>query len=224
MSEQYWSVPREWPGETFFLLGGGPSLRGFDARILQGQGRVIAINNSYLLAPWADVLYFSDSPWWESHKRSWRDLEGMDHPGVLDIFTGRYRVSLGTSEDETERLRTTGETGLEHHPTGLKRGGNSGYQAINLAHHFGAGRIVLLGYDMKTNGNRTHWHAGHERETVEGQDRRFRQMFLPAFTSLVEPLREAGIEVVNATLGSALACWPPVALSEILIEVPVTIP
>ena len=55
----YWSIPPEWTGETAFLLGGGPSLKGFNAECLRGR-RVIAINNSWELAPWADVLYFCD--------------------------------------------------------------------------------------------------------------------------------------------------------------------
>jgi len=34
-----------------------------------------------------------------------------------------------------------------------------------------------------------------------------REEMLPKFQSLVEPLKERSIEVVNATPGSALTCW-----------------
>jgi hypothetical protein len=39
-------------------------------------------------------------------------------------------------------------------------GGNSGFQALNLAVQFGAARIVLVGFDM-TRLNGIHWHGPH---------------------------------------------------------------
>lgn len=203
MPETYWTVPREWPGETVFILGGGPSLRGFDTEILRGR-RVITINNSYLLAPWANVLYYCDRSWWRAHQAD-----------ALRVFKGKYRVSLGTSEDGTLRLRSTGANGLERDPAALKHGSNSGYQAIGLAYHFGATRIVLLGYDMHVDGQQTHWHAGHPNWTPEAQQKALKN-FLPRFAHLVEPLKASGVDVINATPGSALKCWPYRSIKEIL--------
>lgn len=57
----YWSVPRRWQGQTCYILGCGPSLRGFDVFNLFGWGRIIAINDSFRLAPWASVLYECDA-------------------------------------------------------------------------------------------------------------------------------------------------------------------
>lgn len=37
---------------------------------------------------------------------------------------------------------------------------NSGQRAIQLAAHFGAERIILLGYDCSLE-NGTHWHGNH---------------------------------------------------------------
>jgi hypothetical protein len=204
MPECYWTVPREWPGETAFLLGGGPSLRGFDAEVLRGRGRVIAINNSFLLAPWADVLYYADRSWWRAHRAA-----------VLASWTGGRRVSIGTSEDGTQRLRCAGVAGLSDDPSAVKHGSNGGYQAINLAYLLGAVRIVLLGYDMHVDGERTHWHEGHARQGASGQAKAL-AMFAGRFPALVEPLRAAGVEVINATPGSALQCWPYSPLEEIL--------
>jgi hypothetical protein len=36
--------------------------------------------------------------------------------------------------------------------------------------------------------------------------------------TLVEPLRNAGVEVINATLDSALTCWPSKPIEEALEE------
>ncbi len=213
--ETYWTVPREWPGETCFILGGGPSLRGFNAEMLRGH-RVIVINNSYLLAPWADVLLYCDRSWWLAHRRRWKDPKGNEQPGALELFTGKYRVSIATSEDGTRRMRSAGVSGLETRPDALRHGSNSGYLAIGLAYHFGVSRIVLLGYDMHVDGKQTHWHAGHPNHTPEVQAKSLRELFLPHFRTLAEPLKRAGVEVLNATPGSALTCWPHKPLSEIL--------
>lgn len=199
---EYWTVPREWPGETCFILGGGPSLRGFGAAVLRGR-RVIAINNSYLLAPWADVLYYCDRQWWVKHREE-----------ALATFTGQYRISLGTSEGGTRRLYQGGPRGLDTRPNALRHGSNSGYQAINLAYHFGVSRIVLLGYDLHVDESQSHWHAGHG-ASLNSQAQAL-DLFLPRFPHLVEPLRAAGVEVINATPSSALRCWPYIPLENLL--------
>jgi hypothetical protein len=195
---KYWCVPPEWVGETAFLLAGGPSLRDFDCTVLRGAGRVIAINHSYRLAPWADVLYFCDLSWWRQH-----ELE------VRELFQGRYIVTLENRIDGVKTLRNFGVSGLETDPSGLRTGNNSGYQAINLAYHFGARRIVLLGYDMRVSPDgRTHWHGGYTGYSADTYRGLFSSHMAPYFDTLVQPLRDAGVEVVNATPDSALRCWP----------------
>ena len=201
----YWSIPPEWTGETAFLLGGGPSLKGFDAESLRGR-RVIAINNSWELAPWADVLYFCDEKWW----RWYGEKVGIG-------FRGRYIVtpSLHVPDPRAKLIKLTGPTGLETDPGGLRHGSNSGFQAINLAYHFGVSRIVLLGYDMNVNGM-THWHGGHPMTKAGPFAKTLSDAMLPKFPSIVEPLKQAGVTVVNATPGSALTCWPMETLEKVL--------
>jgi hypothetical protein len=41
---------------------------------------------------------------------------------------------------------------------------------------------------------------------------------LPIFVSLQEPLRKAGVEVVNCTVNSALKVWPYRPLGQVLQE------
>jgi hypothetical protein len=202
-----WTVPRDWPGETCFLLGGGPSLRGFDASILAGH-RVIAINNSWELAPTADALYFCDGGWWRTHGH--RAAAG---------FKGEHIVTLSDiRHPAVKNIRNAGRVALSTIPHRLAHGSNSGYQAINLAFLFGATRIVLLGYDMKVQPGRTHWHAGHGKD--DHTQSHVLATFAKHFPRLVEPLRAAGVEVLNATPDSALTCWPFRHLSDILNRPP----
>jgi len=109
-------------------------------------------------------------------------------------------------------LRNTGASGLEHDPTGLKNGRNSGYQAMNLAVHFGVTRIVLLGYDMAPGKEgRAHWHTDHPVRLASSY-RHFRKQF----ETLLAPLAKVGVEVVNCTRRTALECFPCAPLESVL--------
>lgn len=211
-----WSVPRIYVGETFFLLAGGPSLRSFDPERLRGRF-VITINDSWRMKPDATVCYFCDASWWElSSAVNAPSLDGRIrfHDSIY-----RSRWVSGSSDfrehPQVNALSITGQIGLEVLPTGLRHGSNSGYQAINLAYHFGAKRIVLLGYDMKTEGRRTHWHDSL-REPEHVFSKTLSQSMLPLFDHLVEPLKNAGVEVINANPDSALNCWPKEPLENLL--------
>lgn len=188
----------EMQGETVFILGGGPSLRGFSMEPLQDH-RVIVINDSFRLAPWADCLYFCDMKWWRNRGEE-----------AILTFTGRHIITMDNQIPGITSLRNTGTRGLETDPSGLRHGHNSGYQCINLAYHFGAKRIVLLGYDMHPTDGRLHWNTDRTERTMD-----FVNM-LPHFITLKEPLERAGVEVINATPGSALAVWPYRSLESLL--------
>ena len=200
----YWSVPPEWTGETAVLLGGGPSIGSVNMGAIHRSGaRVIATNDSFRLAPWADVLYFCD--------REWVEIRGRE---VRATFTGKYLVTLENEFAGVKRLRNTGERGLETDPAGLRTGNNSGYQAINLAYHFGASRILLCGFEMCVRGDQLHHFEGIRRQDAADFDNILRDQMLPCFDTLIEPL--AGVEVINCTPGSRLTCWPCAPLSEAL--------
>ena len=181
------------------LIAGGPSLTQADVDYCRGKARVLAINDTYRMAPWADLLYFCDGRWWDWHK---------DRP-AFKSFAG-IRATLDQRAAETDHglkwLKNTGPKGLETDPTGLRTGRNSGYQAINLAVHLGAKRIVLLGYDMRLVDGSDHWFGSHPDGRALTANH-FTNIFLPAFKTLVEPLAKRGVEVVNATPGSALTVF-----------------
>ena len=188
-------------------LGGGPSLTQHQVNALRGRTRAIAINDAWRLAPWAEVLYACDGRWWRKH-------DGLpDFPGL--------KVTLSNSADEVAPwpdimvLENTGAEGLETSPHGLRTGRNGGYQAINLAVHFGARRVLLLGYDMKSAPDgRTHWFGDHaDWPTRPGI---FGDVFLPHFEGLAHALDAIGVGVVNCTPGSALDVFPKASLGQAL--------
>ena len=192
--------------DTFVLLGCGPSLTQADVDFVRDQARVIAINNAYTLAPWAFCLYAADAKWWK-----WEN----GAPGFLGM-----KYSIESPHDpvtwpNVTVLKNTGLVGLDLDPHGLRAGFNSGYQAINLAVHFGARRIVLLGYDMAPNPHGPSHFFGEHPDKAPSPYEQMREAFL----SLVEPLNDIGVEVVNCTPGSALTCFPSLPLRDVFAEV-----
>lgn len=103
---------------------------------------------------------------------------------------------------------------LSRQANGIVTGQNSGYQAIGLAVLAGCTRIVLLGYDMKANGAKTHWHGGHPVPTPHA----IFSAMLQEFRKLAPVARAAGIEIVNASPDSALDCFRKVTLESVLAD------
>jgi hypothetical protein len=89
-------------------------------------------------------------------------------------------------------------------------GGNSGYQAVNLAFLRGARRIVLLGYDMGAGEDgASHWHGDHP----GGLNRSLPfHVWREAFPQLAADLATEGVRVINASRRTALGCFERMTL------------
>jgi len=92
----------------------------------------------------------------------------------------------------------------------IRYGGNSGYQAVNLAYLWGAGRILLLGYDMGHNGL-THYFGDHPNGIQVNSPFK---MFMKCFET-IRP-KDYGIEIINCTPGSKLDCFPRMDIAKAL--------
>ena len=189
------------PSEWIFLIGGGPSLRGFDWEKLADR-RCIAINAAGYSVPWADVLFFTDWRFYEAHRR------------LVDGFSGITVTDDRNTEASVDVLvQHTGSDDLDTEWPGIRHGDNSGYAAINLAWHFGARRLALLGYDMCSSADgRMNFHGHYARH---GNPAKVKS-WVPHFERL-DPDRY-GLEIVNCSPESALTCFPKRSVDEVLWE------
>ena len=189
---------------TVVVIGGGPSLTPEQVEMCRGRARVVAVKEAAQLAPWADAMYFCDEHWFRKHENEVKNFKGMKatlaHPALLAEVPGLVSY------------RNDGELGLCEAPDGLRHGHNSGYQAINFAFHLKARLIVLLGMDMNKKDGRMHWFDRKVCQPIE----MYQSVMLPCFKTLIEPLAAHGVRVVNATPGSAIDCFPKMALEEAL--------
>ena len=199
-----WRVPKAWPGSTVFILGGGPSLKDIEVPRLKGR-RVIACNNAFILAPWADVLCWADAAWYEWN---WRDLH--HHLGPYRVCWRRMPEMPGAASFE-RLFEFHKPLAISFDPTGVV-GANTGHGALNLAVLFGASRVVLLGFDMKTRDGAHNWHNFHQRQP-EGDPYRG---FIAALEAAAPELVRAGVECFNASPDSALECFPKISFADAL--------
>jgi len=197
----YWTVSPEWKGETVYICGGGPSVADQNVELLRGR-KVIVINSSCYLLPWADILFFADGRWWREHVKTVEAFAGRvvtttDEMCGKNILTLRKRKPPGLASDRSEL-------------TVLKTGMTA---SINLAAHLGAKRIVLLGADGgPSKDGRTHHHVPHNWGQIASNWKAQRE----ELSTLVDPLRALGVEVLNASPGSSIPFWPIVSLESCL--------
>jgi hypothetical protein len=195
-------IARRWPEQTIVCAASGPTLTAEDLAYARRRAPVVAVNDAIRLAPWAPVLYSSDRGWWR-HYAGMADYRG--HKVGVGWKVGD--ASAMPHAPGVQVLEHTGLEGLERAPTGLRTGGHSGYAAINLAVHLGARRIVLLGYTCGTVGGRSHFFGRHPAGLPESSAQNY-AVFRRAYDTLVAPLAELGVAVVNATPGTTITAFP----------------
>ncbi len=137
----------------------------------------IAVNDAFLLAPWADVLYAADAQWWGVHAQTALKFAGLKMTADPSVH---YRAVL--------KLKQTGKTGYDPTPGCVRTGGNGGYQALHVAIQAGARRILLLGFDM----GGTHFFGRHRDGLRNTPDQTFAN-WIPRFSALAK----VGAEVIN---------------------------
>jgi len=168
---------------------------------------VIGVNDAYRICDFLDALYATDVSWW------------MKHEGVPSFTGPKWTVQHSTWRGResrfpsVERLGNTGANGLETDPSGIRHHHNSGGAAINLAYHYGAARILLLGYDMGyRKGQPSHFFGEHK---GLGRTTNY-QKFIDSIATMVQPLKAAGVAVINCTRGGRMTGFPRMDLAEAL--------
>ena len=240
----FWRVPVVWPGETVFILAGGLSLAGQGIGRLAGHPyRVVAVNRSCEIYPWADYGFVADGRMFEPPKhRAVREFRAAferdwDWRGRMATIDANLRLD---GLRLLKKLVTPGKKprgGLLNSP-GLARDSatvacehTSLRGAMNLALHLTGAfdpenprpRLVLLGADggpTVTAGSdgreirRDHHHGPHPwAQKPETWTKQYAEL-----KSTAAPLADLGVEVLNASPGTKLDFWPVTTLDAVLEE------
>jgi hypothetical protein len=200
-------VRRGW--ESIIVCASGPSFSEAQAaRIARARPawRVIVVNDNWRRVPTADLLYACDQRYWDHYIAT---IRACGFAGELWTQAAPAARKYGLRCVEHVRRAGLTRTGFTVHG-----GGNSGYQAINLAYLLGADRIALVGFDMRAGPGGQHWFGEHPTEKLARKlpFKDWRARFAP----LASDLRVAGVDVVNCSPGSALTCFPEADLDTVL--------
>ena len=156
-------------------------------------------------------MYAADAHFWRHHihdincgfggKRWSCETPGKTNWGKKDITD--WNINILNVDTQAKGLSRDADT--------VHSGGNSGYQAINLAYHLGATRIILLGFDMFCHGGRSHWFGDHPASFPNSKGNPAR--FIADFRT-IKP-EDYGIEIINCSRVTALDAFPVMALEEL---------
>lgn len=185
-------------------IASGPSLTLEDVTFCKGKATVYAVNDTYRLAPWADVLYACDEDWWDYHHEATKAVSSQKwsmSPVAcrnygLNYVKGKGKPALWSSE-----------------PDWIATGGNSGFQALNLAAVQGHSTVVLLGYDMQVTDAKRHWFGEHPKELNRGSNYR---EWVQHFHKAAPFISKDSIKVLNASRSTAIGCFERVTIQEAL--------
>jgi len=162
------------------------------------------------MLPDAPYHYACDGKWWDHHYKAVKagfsgqsytinDLEHPERNPKSEYELNRYNSTYGDG---------LGEKSLHY---GAAGGGNSGFQAVNLAYLLGAKTIILLGFDMFG----THYFGKHPGNLdVSSPFKSFMHSF-----ELIDTEKH-GIEIINCTRSTALTCFPKMSLESALSSEP----
>lgn len=196
-----------WTGATVVVVASGPSLTAGQCEDVQlwqmtpapEPRRVIAINTSFRMAPFADILYACDGTWWKMHYEEAARSFKTDRMWTQDEGAAKtFNIQL---------IKSASGKGLSRRPDLIHQGMNSTYQAINLAFLAGARRFILLGVDCHGG----HWHGDHPKPLSNSLPHR---QWKEKFTGLAADLTAEGVVTVNCSPGTALRAFPTAELEE----------
>lgn len=221
----FWTPEAIFLGETVFCLASGPSLTQEVADKIRGH-RAIAVNSSCRLAPFADVLYFTDSGWYADRKDLVRDW-----PGLVVSMSKQAKRELDDPEIRPRHLpprvlRIKGYGAPPFPPLWLgypgfpplghpevQQGRNSGNTAVSLAIAMGAKTVAMVGYDCRLIDGREHFHSEYKGpRDLSLYDNEFKN----AFDGWNAAAIASGVSVVNCTPDSAITEFPFADLDEVL--------
>jgi hypothetical protein len=195
---------QQFKGQRCFVIGGGPSLRGFAFNLLRND-YTIGINKiAYAFEP--SMIYLTDAVL-------------LDELQQLHKARGYKSVITLADHDNQHHdgcyyVRSAGSHGIPETLTDIYTGDHSGYGAVNLAIALGFNPIYLLGFDYCLLDGHAHvWDSWGE---PRGYEKDYLPRFLREMISLQTLTDRAGISVVNLSERSALSCYPRARVEDIL--------
>jgi len=191
-----------WDDKPTFIVGGGPSLRGFDFAKLRGLGHVVGVNQSMFDAP-ADIGVTMDHAFMQ-HRRSQLETFAASRRALYLVMPSRWECIVAPIAGATYLLGLPHE-GLSLYTDEVRHGGTSGYAALNIAILKRAAMIVLLGFDYSGDAGAFNYHRSYSWGSA---NEALWPIWARRFDAAAQVCRALGVEVINASPTSAVTSFP----------------
>jgi hypothetical protein len=198
----------DWRGEAVAIVGSGPSIKKTDLSVLKDRIHVIAIKVAVDLCPYAEVCYGCDAPWWIDRK-GLPKFAGIriHHGNAANQFPGMHKCEIEISSDNM----------LVEEPMKIGNGGNSGFQALNLAVQFGAKDIILVGIDCHERGG-VHWYGRNKWVNANNPMGTNYVRWMKGFDIARKDLDRLSVTVINSSMESEVKSFRKASLTDIMRE------
>ena len=189
-----------WDDRPLAIVGGGPSLAGFNFERLRSRYRILAVNDSLLHLPYPPDAVFSLDNNWARHRCA-----------EMSCFRGEKFLAVQEEywpyvDQSAVMLRRLRRHSLSADQGSIHICGTSGYGALNLAYLKRAREIFLFGFDMGGSG---HWHP----EPGWGGGIAL-EPWAAAFDDASAQLAAEGVKVWNCSPRSQILAFPRISLEE----------
>jgi len=178
----------DWKGNIAVVVASGPSAKLESLNQYRYHAKFIVVNDSWKLAPWADILFACDEAWWQVNNGC-PEFKGRRFTASPNCMK-RYGIDLFCST-----------------------GTNSGLRAIYLAERLGANPICMVGFDMHPK-NGIHWHDARKNLRTPGAAEMMTWRKETEWAA--EIFWKKGVQVINCTPGSALTKYPYIPLGKVI--------
>lgn len=197
----------DWSGQTVVVVASGPSAAAVPLQVARDRARFVAVNNSWRLCPWADILLANDYRWWVAAEgcRGFAGLKLCTEPRAATEQGWNVRHVKCVRGDDRLVLAEPGTIGW---------GSSSGFGAFNLAIQTGATKILLVGFDARLDLGQ-HWHASHPKPLNNPSEKSIMR-WRRAMDAAARQLRGLGVTVINCSAESALRAYPKMGFEEAL--------
>lgn len=203
---------------TICCIGTGPSLTAEHIAVARDKGFTLyGCNNAYQLVPDLQLLYGCNYEWWAHY---W--------PQVKDLPAEKWTTNeKAATEFGIRWIAERNAPGLSLEDDVIHHGHGSGFSLVSMAWRARPERIVLLGYDLRYAvdydgfrrqiGSTPRHYFGEYPSSMQHWPRfRVERGVHHGLLELYQSVADQGaVEIINATPGSALACFPVKHISRI---------
>lgn len=189
------------------VVASGQSASKDEVTKLRGNCRVLTINTSYQLAPWADAMYACDGNWWRKYHAQVAEFSGLkityDESSAKQFGLKLLRLEDQKSKSADQfQFDEVGKVG---------RGGFGGFHAVNLVAQFGANPIGVIGFDFQGD----HWHGLHPQGLSNPRPQTL-DKWAKIFDAQKPILDAAGIALYNLSKESRAVKYPRCSVDEFI--------